>query len=83
MTPEAIAIRHSLIIEHLPHFVRLMAVHAGWQDMRFFFPQLTPDDFPVDVFDLRVALCTCFRNVASRDGGSGVGVGKDRVGRVA
>ena len=55
MTAEAVRIRHALIVEHLPDFVRLVAIDAGGQRVGFFLPELAFDDFPVDKLDLCVA----------------------------
>ena len=49
----AIGIGHALAVEDFPHLVRLVAVHAGGQDVRFLLPQFAADGLAVHRFDLR------------------------------
>ncbi len=67
VAPEAILVRHSLIIKHFADLVGLMAVDAGGKNVGFFLPQFAPDDFTVHAFDLGVTLCARRGDVFARD----------------
>ena len=64
---EAIRVRHSLIVKHLPDFVRLMAVHACRQNVQFLLPQLSLDDLAMHRFDLSMAFCAGRGDVLAGD----------------
>jgi len=61
----AVRVSHTLGIENVSDLVWLVAIHAGRQDVGFLFPQRSPNDLPVDGFDLRVAFGAGGGNVPS------------------
>jgi hypothetical protein len=63
--------------------VRLVAIDAGGKRVRLLLPQLALDHLAVDQLDLGMALRAGLRDVPTRDGGGRIGVGEDRMGRVA
>lgn len=79
----AIRIGHSLGVENIPDFVRLMAIDAGGQDVCLFFPQFAANNFAVHGFDLRVAFGAGGGNIPAIDRRSGVGMRQDQVRSVA
>jgi hypothetical protein len=48
VAPHTIFVCHALIVEDFSDLVRLMAINARWQGIRFRLPQLTFDDLAVD-----------------------------------
>ena len=77
MAPHAILVRHALVVEHLSHLMRLMAIDTGRQRMSFFLPQLAFDHLAMNDLDLRMALRARGRNVLACNGGSGISMRKD------
>ena len=65
MAAETVFIRHPLRVEHLPYFVRLMAIHARRQRVRLFFPELSAYHLAVYNLNLRVTFRARLGNVAS------------------
>jgi hypothetical protein len=82
MTAEAISVCHSLVVEDFSNLVGLVAVDAGRQYVKFFFPQLPFDHLPVDFLDLGMALNAGGDDTLSGNGGAGVCMGKNVMGRV-
>ena len=68
MATHAVSVRHALIVEHLPHLVRLVAIHTCRKNADLFFPQLPANDLSVDCFDLSVALAARCRDVLASYG---------------
>lgn len=68
MASEAILVCHPLVVEHFPHFVRLVAIHTRRQHVGFTLPQLPFDHLPVHGFDLRMTLRAGRRDVLARNG---------------
>ena len=79
----AIRVRHTLGVENVADFVRLVTVHAGGQDVRLFLPKLTSDRLAMHLFHLRVALGAGRRDVAPVNRGVRIGMRQDVVRRVA
>src|ERR1700757_256154 len=50
----AVGVGHALLIKNVAHFVRLMAIGAGREDVRFFLPKFTADRLAMHLFDFRV-----------------------------
>jgi hypothetical protein len=63
--------------------VRPMAVRASRDSSRFCFPKFPSYDFSVYLFDPRMTICTGSCDIASRDCGAGIGMGKNEVVSVA
>ena len=63
----AIRIRHSLRVIDLSDLVRLVAINAGWKNVRFLFPEFAPNGLAMHSFDLRVTLGAGCRDVPSRN----------------
>jgi hypothetical protein len=74
MATEAIAIRHSLIIKDLANLMWLVAINAGRQNILFFFPEFSLNNFTMHLFDQSMALSAGGGNIGTRDGGSRIGV---------
>ena len=83
MATQAVGVGHPLRVENLPHFVRLVTIHARRQHVGFFLPGLAANDLAMHLLDGCVALGTRLSNVAAGDGGVGVGVRQDAVRGVA
>ena len=83
VTALAIPVRHTLRIEHAPDLVRLVAVHAGGNHVRFLFPQLATDDFAVHRLDAGVALAAGLGDVLLGNRRARIGVGQDEMRGVA
>ena len=64
MAVETILVRHPLCIEHLPNFVRLVAIHARGKHVGLFLPEFSPDNFAMNNFNLRVTFRARFGYVA-------------------
>lgn len=79
----AIGIGHALGIENVAHFMGLMAVDAGRQDVRFLFPKFSSDGLAMHLFDLGVTLRACGRDVAAGNRGARIRMWEDVVRRVA
>ncbi len=80
---QAIGIGHALRIEDVPYFVRLMAIHAGRQDMRFFLPKLSANRLPVHFLDFRMTLRAGRDDVPPIDRRIRIGMRQNIVRRVA
>ena len=80
---QAVAVGHALRVEDPPHLVRLVAVHAGRNQVRLLLPQLAADHLAVHVLDPRVALRAGLGDVVLGDGGARVGVRQHEVRGVA
>ncbi|MEK6570006.1 MAG: hypothetical protein AABZ61_01440 [Bacteroidota bacterium] len=68
MTAKTVLVCHALIVENFSHLVRLVTIHACGKDMQLFFPQLTLNDFPMNLFNLRVTFRTGSSYVPASDG---------------
>lgn len=79
----AVGVGHALGIVNVADLMRLVAVHAGRQNVRFFLPELAADRFAMHFFDLGVAFSAGGSDVASVDRRIWVSVRQDVVGRVA
>lgn len=79
VTAHAVLVRHSLIVENLARFVGLMTIHTCRENVFFFFPQCTLDDFTMNVLNLRVTHRTRRGDISPRDRGSGIGMGENEV----
>jgi hypothetical protein len=82
MAPQTVPIRHALGVENLSNFMRLMTVHTRGENMFFFLPQLSPDDFKMNRFDLSVALCAGCGNIFACNGRTRIRVRQNSVGRM-
>ncbi len=83
MAALAVAVRHSFCVGELPYFVRLVAVHAGRNQVRLLFPEFAPDDFTVHGLDLPVTLPAGGGDVGFGDGRAWIGVRQNVMGRMA
>jgi hypothetical protein len=83
VTSEAILVGHSLRVEHLSYFVRLVTIHAGRKNVRLFFPQFAFDDLSVDQLNFRVTLRARCSDVFPCNRRPAVRVRQDRVRRMA
>ena len=67
---QAIAVGHPLAVVDLADLVRLVAIHAGRNQVRLLLPQLAANHLAVHGFDFRVAPGAGFGDVLFGDGGS-------------
>ena len=56
MAPLAVLIGHALRVVDAADLVRLVAVHARWNEVRLLLPKLAADHLTMDQLDLRVTL---------------------------
>ena len=52
----AVRVGHAIVVKDVANLVRLVAIDAGREHVRFFLPQFAADRLPVHGFNLRVAL---------------------------
>ena len=83
MAALAVLVRHTLRIKDSPDLVRLVAVHAGRDEVRLFLPQLAANDFAVHILNQRMALRAGSGDVLFGDGRTVISVRQYEVRRVA
>ena len=83
MAALAVGVSHALGVEDIADLVRLVAIDARRQHIRFFFPKFAADGLAVHLLDQSVALGAGGGDVLAGDGGVRVGMRQDAVRRVA